>query len=326
MAFRNSGLDDYVGNHLRIFISLTLGILVFVGMIALSVFFVAVRGKEQVMVPDVTGEDLTQALLKLQAKELYPKIQLRNSNSSEERGLILEQDPDAGTVVKAERRINLVVSAGMALDRVGNYLGRDIGDVRGDIGAMPLITIKEPLMYQFSRENPGMVIQQNPKPDTDLTGPVVLELVVSRGLENARITVPDMEGLTLQGALEQLNQARVNFIFAVRPVEDNERPETVVAQTPRGGTEISGTQRVTVTISAPVAGDGEVTGIFRYTLPNNPYPLPVAVDAMLPGGGRRRLAAINHLGGEFVLPYKLPEGSVLVLSMLDRELYRGNAQ
>jgi beta-lactam-binding protein with PASTA domain len=325
MAFKNFGLDgmeDYVGNHLRVFISLTLVLLVFVGMIALSVFFVAVRGKEQVMVPDVTGEELTQALLLLQAKELYPKIQLRNSNSSEERGLILEQDPDAGTIVKAERRINLVVSSGQALDKVGNYMGRDIGDVRGDIAAVPLISLKEPLMYQFSKESPGSVIQQNPQPDTDLTGPVVLELVVSRGPQSARITIPDMEGLTLQGALEQLNQARINFIFAVRPVEDNERPETVVAQNPRGGTEIDINQKITVTISAPVAEEGETAGIFRYTLPNNPYPLPISVDALLPGGGRRRLVGINHLGGEFVLPYRLPGGSTLVLSMLDRELYR----
>ncbi|MDR1507570.1 MAG: PASTA domain-containing protein, partial [Treponema sp.] len=167
MAFKNlgfnlDGLEDYMGNHLRIFVSLTLGLLVFVGMISLSVFFVVVNGKEQVMVPDVTGEDLTQALLKLQGKELYPKIQLRFSNSSEEKGLILEQDPDAGTVVKAERRINLVVSSGLALDKVGNYLGRNISDARADIAALPLLSIKEPFMYQYAREAAGTIIQQNP--------------------------------------------------------------------------------------------------------------------------------------------------------------------
>jgi beta-lactam-binding protein with PASTA domain len=329
MAFKNfnlDGLEDYVGNHLRIFISLTLGLLVFVGMISLSVFFIAVRGKEQVMVPDVTGDELTQALLKLQVKELYPEIQLRFSNSSDEKGLILEQDPDAGTVVKAERRISLVVGSGVALDKVGNYLGRNINDVRADIAAIPLLSIKEPFMYQYAREAAGTIIQQNPPAGTELTGQAVLELVVSRGQENVRITVPDLEGAALQTALERLNQARINFIFDLVPAGEGDTPETVAAQNPLGGTEINAEDRISVSLYAPVPNEGEAAGLFRYTLPRNPYPLPVTLNALLPGGATRRLIGINHPGGDFTLPYRLPGGSVLILTMLDRELYRQTVQ
>jgi beta-lactam-binding protein with PASTA domain len=327
MAFKNfgfnlDGMEDYVGNHLRIFISLTLGLIVFVGMISLSVFFIAVRGKEQVMVPDVTGEELTQALLKLQVKELYPEIQLRFSNSSDEKGLILEQDPDAGTVVKAERRISLVVSSGVALDKVGNYLGRNINDARADIAAIPLLSIKEPFMYQYSREAAGTIIQQNPPAGTDLTGQAALELVVSRGQENVRITVPDLEGATLQTALERLNQARINFIFELVPAGEGDTPETVAAQSPLGGSEINAEDKISVSLYAPVPKEGEAAGLFRYTLPRNPYPLPVTLDALLPGGATRRLISVNHPGGDFTLPYRLPDGSTIILTMLDRELYR----
>ncbi|MDR0402237.1 MAG: PASTA domain-containing protein [Treponema sp.] len=327
MAFKNlsgklDGLEDYVGSHLRLFISLTVGLLVFVGMISLSVFFIAVRGKEQVMVPDVTGEELTQALLKLQVKELYPEIQLRFSNSSDDKGLILEQSPDAGTVVKAERRISLVVSSGVTLDKVGNYLGRNINDVRSDIAAVPLLSIKEPFMYQYAAEAAGTVIQQNPPAGTDLTGPAALELVVSRGQENVRITVPNLEGAAFQTALERLIQARINFIFEIVPPGEGDIPETVAAQNPFGGSEISAGDTMTVSLYAPVPGEGEAAGLFRYTLPRNPYPLPVTVDALLPGGATRRLAGVNHPGGNFTLPYRLPDGSTIVLTMLDRELYR----
>jgi beta-lactam-binding protein with PASTA domain len=327
MAFKNfgvnlDGVENYVGSHLRLFISLTLGLLVFVGMISLSVFFIAVRGKEQVMVPDVTGEELTQALLKLQVKELYPEIQLRFSNSAEEKGLILEQDPDAGTVVKAERRISLVVSSGVAQDKVGNYLGRNINDARADIATIPLLSIKEPFMYQYAREAAGTIIQQSPSAGTDLTGPVSLELVVSRGQENARITVPELEGASLQTALEKLNQARINFIFEMIPAGEGDIPETVAAQKPLGGSEINAEERITVTLYAPVPNEEETAGLFRYTLPKNPYPLPVTVNALLPDGVTRRLISVNHPGGDFTLPYRLPNGSTLALTMLDRELYR----
>ena len=47
----------------------------------LAVFFASVQGAEKVLVPDVVGESLTDALLKMQAKELYPKIQLKYSDS-----------------------------------------------------------------------------------------------------------------------------------------------------------------------------------------------------------------------------------------------------
>ena len=47
------------------------------GVAVVAVFFFIVQGEEQVMVPNVIGEQLEDALLELQAKELYPKIQLR---------------------------------------------------------------------------------------------------------------------------------------------------------------------------------------------------------------------------------------------------------
>jgi beta-lactam-binding protein with PASTA domain len=327
MRFKNFTFDldaaeNYIGSHLRLFISLTVGLLFFVGMIALSVFFIAVRGKEEVMVPDVTGMELTQALLVLQEKELYPRIQLRTSASVEEKGAILEQAPEAGTIVKAERRINLTISSGVALDKVGNYLGRNISDVRADVAAMPLLSLKEPFMYQYAKEPAGTIIQQNPLAGTDLTGLVDLELVVSRGLENTRITVPDLYGLNLQTALERLVQAGIYFGFELKAAERDEKPETVYSQSAPAGSEIGASEKIAVTFIAPVPEAGETAGLFRYTLPRNPYPLPVTLDALLPGGGRRRLVSVNHPGGEFTLPYRLPDGSTIVLSMLDRELYR----
>jgi beta-lactam-binding protein with PASTA domain len=157
MGFINLDLDaveGYVSNHLRLFLSMAAGILVFVGIIAVSVFFIALRGEEETMVPEVRGKDLTTALLELQVKELYPRIDLRYSQTSLDKGLILEQDPLPGTIVKAGRRIRLVVSQGVMINRVENYLGRSIDEVRVEIQAMfasapaPLLSLKEPFMYE----------------------------------------------------------------------------------------------------------------------------------------------------------------------------------
>ena len=331
MAFKNFGFDlesieDYMGNHLRLFISFTIGLLVFVGLIALSVFFIVARGKEEVMVPDVLGKELAQALVDLQVKELYPRIQMRAAVAGEEKGIILEQIPEAGTLVKAERRISLVVSQGMALDKMGNFLEKNINDVRLEIQSFnaqskeTAITIREPFMYQYSDTAAGTVLQQNPAPGSNLTGPTTLELVVSRGQENTRVTLPDLKNLPFADALARLGQLKIGFTFAIR--NDGGDPGTVYSQTPAGGTEISSDGKVAVTIIAPAASAEEVVGLFRFNLPLNPYPLPLMVEAELPTGARQNLVSTNHSGGEFSMPYKLPAGSVMILSMVDREIYR----
>src|SRR5574344_2359479 len=98
--------------------------------VCLAVFFASVKGAEKVMVPNVIGKDLETALLEMQAKELYPKIQLKYSDIPGDEGTILDQNPDAGAIVKAYRRITLTVSRGVVLDQIEDYVGRKIDDVR----------------------------------------------------------------------------------------------------------------------------------------------------------------------------------------------------
>ncbi|MDR1100421.1 MAG: PASTA domain-containing protein [Treponema sp.] len=338
MGFINFDLDaieGYVANHLRLFISMALGLLVFVGIIAVSIFFIAVRGAEQTMVPDVQGKGLTEALLELQVKELYPRIQLRYSQSALDRGLILEQDPRGGTIVKAGRRIRLVVSQGVVINRVGNYIGRNIDEVRMDLqtlfasggtgvsAALPLLSFKEPLMYEYSPEAPGTILQQRPEAGADISGPMTLEFVVSRGPENARLTVPQLMGLSVSGALERISRSGVDFVFSVRAPRNQEKGETVVYQEPPGDTTIPANTTVAITVTSPLdLESGEVFQLFRYTLPRNPYPQPVRLDAIFDTGERRSLMIVEYSGGDFTVPYRLPVGTVLVLSMLNREMFR----
>ncbi|MDR1575063.1 MAG: PASTA domain-containing protein, partial [Treponema sp.] len=329
IKFDLDAVEGYVANHLRLFISMAIGLLIFVGIIALSVFFIAVRGAEQTMVPDVRGRDLTEALLELQVKELYPRLQLRYSYSARDKGLIMEQEPKAGTIVKAGRRIRLVVSQGVMISKVENYVGRNIDEVRMDLqtliaasGGAPLLSLKEPLMYDYSAEAPGVILGQKPAPGTDISGPIDLEFVVSRGREDALVRTPRLAGLSVAGALEQIGSSGIGFAFTLREIRPGEKGETVVSQDPAPDTSVSADTVVRLTATVPAElGAGEAAGLFRYTFPQNPYPLAVRLDALLPGGERARLISVEFSGGEFTVPYRLPAGSELVLSLLNREIH-----
>jgi beta-lactam-binding protein with PASTA domain len=316
-------------NNFRSFVFMALCLIVFVGITAVAVFFIAMRGEEQTLVPDIRGKNLTEALLELQIKELYPRIQLRYTRSSADRGLILEQEPLAGTIVKAGRRINLVVSQGMIMNHVENYKGRNIDEVRIELQTLfaasgqALLSLKEPFMYEYSNEPAGTILQQQPEDGTAISDPISLSLVVSRGPENTSIRLPTFTGLSLDAALEEIGHSGVNFGFTLRDARGNEPAGTVVAQNPEAQAQVPSNTQVNLTLTAPSnMGADELFGLFRYPIARNPYPLLVRLDALLPSGERRRLISVPYLGGDFSVPYRLPIGSVFILSMLDREIYR----
>ncbi|MCL2602796.1 MAG: PASTA domain-containing protein [Treponema sp.] len=341
LNFDFHAIEESLSNNVRTFILMAAGLIALVGLIAAAVFFINVRGAEQTMVPNVQGKELTAALLELQVKELYPRIQLRYTQTSADRGLILEQSPPPGALVRAGRRVQLVVSQGAQLGTIENFIDRNLDDLRMDIqmglvsgrgaaaadgyvSAPPLLSIREPVMFEFSPKPAGTILQQRPEPGTPITGPMTLELVVSRGLEHTIIRVPDLVGLSVADALEHIGRTGIDFEFSLKSADAEETPGTVVAQTPPGGDFVGSNTRVSITVAAPAVsspGD-EVFGLFRFTMPPNPYPLLIRLEGTLPDGEVRRLLTAQFVGGRLSVPYQLPEGSVLSLAMLNREIYR----
>jgi beta-lactam-binding protein with PASTA domain len=327
--FNFDSMEGKKPNSFKLFIAMAAALLVLVGIIATSIFFVTVRGGEQTLVPELRGKELAEALLELQVKDLYPRIQLRYSQSAKDKGQILEQDPAAGTIVKAGRRIRLVVSQGVILNRVENYIGRNIEDVRMDMQTAAassggtLLSLKEPLMYDFSGEAPGTIIRQKPEAGTDISGPTGLEFVVSRGLENSLVTVPQFVGFPISSALEQIGRAGIAFEFTLQDRQEGEKGETVVYQNPPAGLSVTSNDILSLTVNSPERlRENEVFGLFEYTMPRNPYPLPVRLEALLPSGERMRIIEVDYPGGKFTVPYRLPADSILTLYLMNREIYR----
>ena len=322
-------MDGKQPHSFKLFMIMAAALLVLVGIIATSIFFVAVKGGEQTLVPELRGKELAEALLELQAKELYPRIQLRYSQSAKDKGQILEQEPAAGTIVKAGRRIRLVVSQGVIANRIENYIGRNIEDVRIDLQAVAassggqFLSLKEPLMYDFSGETPGTIIRQKPEAGTDISGPTRLEFVVSRGMADSVVTVPQFVGFPISSALEQISRAGITFEFTAREFREGEKGETVVSQNPSAGVSVTANDILRLTVNSPTRlGENEVFKLFEYTMPKNPYPLPVRLEALLPSGERRRIIAVDYPGGKFTAPYRLPLDSILTLYLMNREIYQ----
>jgi len=127
---RLDNISDSIEGNGKVIVITSLVMLLFFVLISTIVFFMSVKTADQVLVPNIEGEKFEDAVLKLQVKELYPRLQLRFSDNPEDAGKVLEQSPPAGTIVKAGKRINIVVSSGAVLDRVENYVGKTLSEVQ----------------------------------------------------------------------------------------------------------------------------------------------------------------------------------------------------
>jgi len=323
-------MDDVIANNMKQFLAIAAGFLVFMVAAGVAIFFVIFRGGEQVMVPNVQGRDLTHALQELQVRELNARIQLRYSPTPHDRGQVLEQDPVPGQIVRVGRNIQLTVSQGAVINRMDNFVGRNIDAARMDLQAFafgsidgPLLVLREPIIFDYSHEPAGTILHQSPEAGANITGPTHVEFVVSLGPQQAMMTVPQLAGLPLAGALGWIGGAGVVFEFFIRDAWEGETGGTVVQQSPAPGSAVTTDTRINLTVAAPESvPEGSVFRLFAHTLAPNPFPLPVRLEALLPTGEVLQLISVDSIGGRFTVPYLLPVNSILILYMMDREIHR----
>ena len=326
---KNEGIKTVsaINENKKSFLLVVIIALVLMFAICWITFFATVRGPEQVMVPNVEGKELTTALLEMQVKELYPKIQLKYTDSPDDAGKILAQNPEGGSIVKAGRRINLTVSRGTILDHVENYIGQNYDDVKINLQTMftgstrPLIVLAEP-SYKSDQSDAGTILAQDPPEGTIISNPVTVKLIVSRGPEYENTRVPKITGLDIAKLLQTMASSKVVFDFTVHIAGDNETEGTVTSQQELSNQYVPNYARVTAEIALPKKQKGdEIMGLFTANLPNYPYAVEMSLEYSK-DGVRNQIIAIKHTGGLVTIPYIAQKDSELILSIAGRTVAR----
>lgn len=299
----------------------------------LAAFFVSVKSPERVMVPDVVGKELTSALQEMQVKELYPKILLRYSKSPEEKGTILEQSPAGGSIVKAGRRINLTVSQGVVLDRVEDYIGMNIDEVRIRLqtlfasSSVPMIKLPDFPIYKKDAAEAGTILEQMPAANTSLSSPITLQLVVSSGPGREEVPIPNIKGLSLNDTLLQMSRNKIIFDFTAQIPEEGQEAGTVVSQKwPANKQTLPAYSRVEAVIALPDAPyKNLIYGLIDENLPPYPTALNVELRAEPQQGSPYVIIVFKHTGNRLTVPYAVPRNTRLILSVSGNEIKRFTA-
>lgn len=313
---------DKLQSNLPALIITCVAAIIVMGFIAFAVFFSNVKSPEKVLVPNVTGKKLEDALLEMQVKELYPKINLRYSEVPGNEGTILEQSPKAGAIVKGYSRVSLVVSRGVIVDKVDDYVGQKIDDVQMKIqtlfaGQKALIILDKP-EYVPDTSEAGTILEQNPPAGTSISEPVNVQLIVSRGPNYENTRAPNVMGQSVNDLLQTITRSKIVFDIDLRKAEKGEKEGVVVEQDSFDSEFVPNYTRVHV-VMTKASKDGEnVTGVFEENIIDYPYPVNMKLDAIPSEGDSYTIVSFNHPGGRVTIPYSVPSDTTLVLTVVDK--------
>jgi len=294
---------------------------------ALAAFLLSLRGYEETLVPDIAGETVVDALVLLQERGLYPQVQLRYFSDPALKDTVVSQDPEPGSLVRVGRRITLVVSQGAIIDAVDDFRGRPLAEVQAELQALGAqggrSLVIDSVSYVFDDAAVGTVIEQSPPPGTEVSGLTELDLVVSRGPDVERFSLPSFTGLDWEDAIQVLSRDDVPFVFVLEDQPTVGPEGVVVSQSPDAATQVTAGTPVELTIRAVRdIEDGFTFGIFDRTLPEYAVAVDISVVALGPEGEPTTLFQLTHPGGRIAFPYILEFGSQIVVYRYDTEVIR----
>ncbi|MGJ7441390.1 Stk1 family PASTA domain-containing Ser/Thr kinase [Aquipuribacter sp. MA13-6] len=202
-----------------------------------SVTLVVSAGPELFGVPDVRGLGLEEARSTLGAAGLVPGAVAEAYSDDVEAGLVLSTDPTAGTDLRGDSEVALVLSRGPEPVPVPDVVGGSVEQARTaleDAGLRLGGTTEE-----FDAADAGTVVAQDPE-GTDVRPGTVVDVVVSRGPEP--VAVPDVFESPFDAAAAELEA--LGFVVERRGSGIFDR---VVSQDPSAGTELAPGSTVVVT-------------------------------------------------------------------------------
>ncbi len=201
-------------------------------------------------VPDVVGLREASAVHDIHAAGLEtdagPKGEShihRQPNSSEPKGYVYDQTPNAGDRVGKGSFVDIYVSTGKAQVLVPAVVGKSSNDAVAELTRKNLVAD----VHKIASSQPAdTVIAQDPKADVKVPEKTKVRINVSSGPKP--IGIPDVRGSSYDSAASQLQA--LGFAVARTDVDSNAAAEGIVIdQEPSGGSFSSKGSTVTLTVS-----------------------------------------------------------------------------
>lgn len=232
-------------NKLTSVLAISLALILSLGVTVTAYFLKDLYITKEYKVPNL--ENLTMEDAQEKLKEAGIDIQMRKElyDSSVEKGHIITQIPQEGSIIRKGEIIRVDISKGGELVSIPNLVNEDIEEANR---VLEENNLKEGVIkYEYSNLKEGSIIQQKPRAFTDVEEGTEIDLVVSKGKEVKLLEVPKLVGKTLEDARVSLVGFRIG---SVNYAEDKTKEEGIILnQSVKSGQSVDEGTKIDLTVN-----------------------------------------------------------------------------
>ena len=200
-------------------------------------------GKPTVEVPDLVGQTPQEAQTALEDVGLNAEFERRSSDDP--KGLVFDQDPDAGESIEEGNTVTLFVSGGPKKFAVPDLTGLTKKTAKDELEPLDLELGVETKAFSETVEE-GEIIDQDPAPGTRVEPGTTVDIIVSGGAEP--VLVPQVVGTSQEDAESAITG--LGLVVEVQEESSEDFAEGFVSdQDPEASTEVEPGSTVTITVS-----------------------------------------------------------------------------
>lgn len=237
----------------------------------------------EVVVPDLESKDILVALTVLNQREVNLRIVRREYSTAVPKNVIISQRPGAGTRIKKDSDVSVVISRGPKEVVVPTLTGETVR--RATIvlrrnGLMPGLLTRTP-----SETHPAQIIlAQDPLAGVVVERGGAINLLISTGKEPVYFHLPSFAGQKLKSAAKAVEDMGLKVGAITYEPANGARPSTVVSQSPPPGSRVAAGEAVRLALAKAgphqeAPGEGTFT-VFTYTVPKGVLERHVKVEVV----------------------------------------------
>lgn len=294
----------------------------FLGLLILTIcsylIFVGITfSGESVKVANVEGDNVYTAMRKLSEKDLSIRVYPKYSDEYAE-GVVFNQSPEAGTLIKKNRNVSFNVSMGKKADALPDFTGLSLYEIASML--MREYNYQNHVPYSFDQKNyefsetveKGRIIRQEPVEGTPLKSVKNVKLWISKGLD-----IPEDHkfnnyiGKNLTEALEELGMKEVNANVFFQETNKRQEHFLVTNQNVEEGSNVDDfiKKGEIMTLSANIwieKNRNLMTKNFMIDLPSRNLPYRFTLYKENPGeDGKIYFSMLTKGGMSFSIPYSI---------------------
>jgi len=224
-------------------------ILILLGVTYVASFGMAMRlalRTRDVRVPDLKNRTVNQASTVLTDLGLPLKVEdARRSDPSVPAGMILAQEPAAGSTARRPRSVRVWLSSGPSVSRVPAVVGltERTAQLRLETEG---VAIRDLVVVRSSAFPAGTIVAQTPSPGAAAD---TVALLVNQGEQGRTYVMPDLIGVNAGQAATVLRERGFRVALTAEQPYPGVPPGIVLRQSPLGGFQISPGDAISLEVS-----------------------------------------------------------------------------